>query len=345
MEISPQCREVLRQFARRIDLAEIGSIAPFSGFSGAQVWKIATPNHAWALRRWPENALPAARIRGLHRLLAHLRQSELEFVASPLTSDAGETLVVSGEQLWQLESWLPGTADFHADPNRSRLEAALTALALWHRAAATFSPMANERSWFGSDSDFSPAVSERLQKLRQLSSASFQAFNREILRASPDELHRLCGEMSQRIPVLAPSITAELTALQVERFALQPCLRDIWHDHLLFSGDQLTGLIDASACRTENVATDLARLVGSLVEDDSAERQFALDVYRRHRPLSLAEEALFTALDRSGVLLSAVTWLEWLFREHRSFPSAEAVLARVRHLHRRVYKLAEQIKK
>ena len=51
---------------------------------------------------------------------------------------------------------------------------------------------------------------------------------------------------------------------------LQPAIRDLWHDHLLFTGDQLTGLIDFDAMQMDSIALDLTRCLGSLVPGDTA---------------------------------------------------------------------------
>ncbi|MDB5334415.1 MAG: hypothetical protein JWN70_34, partial [Planctomycetaceae bacterium] len=129
-------------------------------------------------------------------------------------------------------------------------------------------------------------------------------------------------------------------ALGSATVALQPCLRDVWHDHLLFTGEELTGLIDPGACRSENVTTDLARLLGSLVEDDRGEWDFALDCYQQMRPLSLVELRMLRAFDASGVVLSGVTWLDWLLIQQRVFINRARVLERLQTIVRRLENLA-----
>jgi hypothetical protein len=272
--------------------------------------------------------------------LEHLQRDGLDFIAAPIPSDLGDTLCFQKETTWQLEPWLPGRADFHHHPGILRLKATMSALARWHLAAARFLPEDHTREWFGSRTAPSPAVQERLARLRKISPAQVTQWERGVQQLPAGEIRTFCEELIRRLPPWLPIIAAELTAFQHEPFALQPCLRDVWHDHLLFTGDVVTGLIDASACRTENVAGDLARLIGSLVEDDAAGWKAALDSYRAHHPLSLSEEALVVVLDRSAVLLSSITWLNWLVLERRDFPNQPAALDRLQHWHRRLTALA-----
>jgi Ser/Thr protein kinase RdoA (MazF antagonist) len=117
---------------------------------------------------------------------------------------------------------------------------------------------------------------------------------------------------------------------------LQSCLCDVWHDHVLFEGDTVTGLVDFGGVKTDHVAVDLARLLGSLVEDRAELRAAGLEAYRRIRPLSLLEEELISVLDETGTLVGLMTWLKWLYVDIRPFENRASAARRVQALVDRV---------
>ena len=51
-----------------------------------------------------------------------------------------------------------------------------------------------------------------------------------------------------------------------EPVPVQPCGAP--HDHVLFDGDRVTGIIDFAAAKVDHVAADLARLFGESDPDD-----------------------------------------------------------------------------
>jgi Ser/Thr protein kinase RdoA (MazF antagonist) len=110
---------------------------------------------------------------------------------------------------------------------------------------------------------------------------------------------------------------------------LQPCLRDIWHDHVLFSGDEATGLIDFGALRDECVVSDIVRLLGSLVRGDQAAWQFGLSAYQQVRPFDASEPSMIGVFHKTTVLLSGMNWLRWIYLEQRTFEEPDRVLARL----------------
>jgi len=334
------------------------------GFSGATVYRIATQQGEYALRDWGPHCLPLRRLRGLHRLLDWMHREGVRTVAVPLVAETGSTVVIRDGAVWQLEPWLPGVADFHANPSRDRLRNAMRALADWHRAACRFEPAPDEREWFRSDpADGSPAARERLQRILKWQRGRLVRLRRAIgvgvgcpefnfpsnaidcPTAGPGELNsghptpsldRLGHFLIECFETASPGIAAELQTATEWRVEVQPCLRDVWHDHVLFTGDDVTGLIDPSACRTENVASDLARLLGSLVADDPPAWEFAIECYARHRELRAVELRLLPILDRSAVLLSGLTWLDRYYLQRRAFSDQKAVFQRVELIARRL---------
>src|SRR5262249_54544824 len=124
--------------------------------------------------------------------------------------------------------------------------------------------------------------------------------------------------------LLAPWLNRPIT--------LQPCLCDIWHDHVLFVGDEVAGIIDYGSCGADHVAADLARLLGSLAGDEASLRAAGLSAYRKVRPFSDEEQGLMEVLDRTGLTLGIANWLNWLCREHRRFEHLDLVIQRLRTL-------------
>lgn len=342
-DLLARCRQVLSHYIRDSSTATIVPLAATGGFSGAGIFCIHVAGQDYCLRRWPTLAPDPARLIGLHRLLDHTASLGLTQIAVPLKSAENSTLVGADTHWWQLEPWLPGQADFHRQPTRTRLKEALQVLARWHLAAQRFVPRAAEQTWFSSCASApSPGLAERSRRIKQWRGISEQAVPQLLQAPAGRDFQPLLAQIGRHCQALAPTISRKLAGLLPTPVPLQPCLRDIWHDHLLFTGDQLTGLIDPSACRTENVATDLARLLGSLVEDDRAEWDFALDCYQAVRPLSLTELRLLPAFDDSGVLLSGITWLEWLLVEQRPFQNAELVQTRLEMVQRRLTRLRDR---
>ncbi len=88
------------------------------------------------------------------------------------------------------------------------------------------------------------------------------------------------------------------------------------------------------------MATDLARLLGSLIRDDWTLWQAAINDYREFAPLSELEISLVHALDRSGTLLSPMTWLERFLLSGTKPEVSEAAIQRLIGLAGRLHHLA-----
>ncbi len=131
-----------------------------------------------------------------------------------------------------------------------------------------------------------------------------------------------------------------LTPWQTKSVRLQPCIGDVWHDHILFEADQVSGIIDYGAVRTDHPATDVGRLIGSLVADDEEGWTTGLAAYRAVRAFSWEEESLARLLNRSGAIVSLFNWLRWCGRGERTFTDPNAVTKRLAELVERIEKWA-----
>jgi Ser/Thr protein kinase RdoA (MazF antagonist) len=320
------------------------------GFSPAQVHQVDTGTAKFCLRAWPRSGPPRARLLELHRWLAFLHGRGITEVAVPLPAADGSTLTEHDSRLWQLEPWMPGQSDFRLHPNGERLRNAMHALARLHMAAAEYAAAEPGREWFYQTWDQpSPAVRERLDLLRSWTDNRIRS-----VRAAPRP-HPETGivvlpledtaEVLQHFTWVAPTIARELASMAVERFRLHPCLRDVWHDHILFTGKHVTGIIDPAAARSENVASDLARLLGDFAGDDAGRWKFALDAYAEVRPLTDSEHRLVHVLDRSAVVLSALGWAERRIEITQPYFRTDDVLRRADQFVARLRVLADSIRR
>jgi Ser/Thr protein kinase RdoA (MazF antagonist) len=345
-QVIPQARKLdLWQICERYpavcrpDPAQV--LQPAQGFSGACIWKITTPSGPFALRCVDTSSVDRPRLAGLHRLVAHVFSSGLTNVAAPVAALDGATFVEAGGLSWQLEAWMPGSADFSSRPSEIRLQAALSALAEWHRAAANFVPRDHERTWFfTSRSGPSPGLTRRAQEIARWHGPDGDRTRSQLAASTWKDFADLGREILDLFHRATPRIGATLKIGLAAHVPLQPCLRDIWHDHVLFTGDTVTGLIDPHSARSDSVGTDLARLLGSLVGDDRRLWEIGLDAYQEVRELSAAELALLEVFDQTAVLLSGMTWLDWVCLQGRVFEDRAKVIGRLQAIVSRLRLLA-----
>ncbi len=304
-------------------------LAGAGGFSGSQLWRFDSTRGRLCLRRWGLSAEFRNQVEFIHRVLLHAAQQGFTLAPLPISTLAGPSWIEYAGHIWELAPWLSGEVDDQIPPNDARLIATLLALAQFHRATLSFP---------SEDSNIGPSLGliERRDRVARFLKGRYQqcldAFEPSG-NPSFDHAARVCLDV---FPQRAPTLLKELQRVADRPLALQPCIRDVWREHVLFTGDTVSGLIDYGGMRLETVAIDIARLTGSLVENDTAAWQIALAVYDSVRPLSAQERELVTLFDRCNVLLSGLSWIEWLFVEQREFTDRDAITKRLQHFARRL---------
>jgi homoserine kinase type II len=226
--------------------------------------------------------------------------------------------------LWELTEWLPGRPDYHEHPSPARLQSACAALARLHCAWLTGATVAGR--------GVSPSVGRRLEAVRSWQRLLRSGWEPGFPAGDAHPVHAVARRAWGLLPRWVERVRPSLVSISGQPWALQPCLCDPWHDNLLFEGDQLTGLVDYGSVKVDHVAVDLARLLGSLAEDDADGWQVGLEAYRVVRPLDRHEEELARALDWTGAVVGVVHWLRWLYLEGRAFADRAKVAARLESL-------------
>lgn len=235
----------------------------------------------------------------------------------------GSTWVEQSDRLWDLSSWMPGAAVSPGDVSRQQVEAAFTALALLHQA------------WAAGESarGLCPGVQRRLEAYQEWDAL---LRTRRLESSVDDPFQILPVRAWGLLQAHAGKIPTKLRPWLDRVMPLQFCLCDVWHDHVLFEGDKVTGLVDYGGVKRDHVAVDLARLLGSMVEDRADLRTTGLEAYQRIRPLSLQEEELVSVLDETGTLVGLITWLKWLYVDGKHFDDRLAAAQRLRALVERI---------
>jgi Ser/Thr protein kinase RdoA (MazF antagonist) len=316
--------EILGSFPIDPHSIRVESLGSAGGMSGAQFWRVATERGMLCLRRWPLEHPSPQRLAFIHDVMQHATRRGISFIPVPITTHAGESFVHHAGHLWQLEPWMPGAADYEQSPRIEKLRAAMTALARLHVATRDFEPIAATST--------QSAVVRRLTQLRELSPHGTSALSRPIDSAIWPDLAPLANQFMALLPKAISRAIAKLEPLADSWLPLQPCLRDIWHDHVLFTGDEVTGIIDFGAVDFDTPPTDIARLLGSLVADDIEGWQTGLAAYSAVRRLSPEESLAVFALDTSGTVLAGCNWIRWIYIEGRLFENRQQVIDRFRNI-------------
>lgn len=316
---------VLCQYPADCRPLKVEPLGNAGGMSGAVLWRVIAPRGLLALRRWPREHPSATRLQWIHGVLRHAASQGITFLPVPILDRLGRSFISYDDHLWEFASWLPGTASYEQSPTSTRLAAALKALATFHLACASYSHATPERPVA---TGASPAIARRLRLLREVDSRFVTKLGQAIDTSRYPAVAHAAGPFLTLVAHAAPRVAARLEPLLGVRFSLQPCLRDIWHDHVLFTGETVSGLLDFGAMGVDTPAVDISRLLGSLVGDDPLRWQFGLDAYQQVSPLSDEMRRAIPLFDASGILLAGCNWLRWIYLERRTFPSESQVSSR-----------------
>ncbi|MFL5328102.1 MAG: phosphotransferase enzyme family protein [Gemmataceae bacterium] len=285
------------------------------GFSDAIVWRVDAPPATFALKAYPRSRIGPGGLTTFHNLLLRGREMGITALPRVFTIYEGQTWTPYHDDAYlDIVSWHPGAPLLATDPTPSRLHAAGSILARLHQAWAPSQelpepPISLHRRWHSLQSW--PALRNTAPTSDQMA---------EIKRA----LERVVGTAEKSLMPWLGRV-----------FSVQPILGDVWYAHILFVGDEVTGLIDHASVRVDHPVVDLARLLSSL-ELTPIQRSTLLESYQQVRKLSLEELELLLVLESTGILGALIHWYDTLTT---GTPETPAIRDRIQFLLRRAESL------
>ncbi|MEM8734350.1 MAG: phosphotransferase, partial [Planctomycetota bacterium] len=295
--------------------AEVVELAQ-GGLSSSSVFRCQGRAEQFCLRKWSGGVARFGHIQWIQSQIARAIAVGVEALPAHFRTVDGESLIADGDDVWELTEWKPGVADYLDFPSQSRLLAATRLLARFH---SVFEPESRVQ--------VSPAMEQRLQVLgdaiRWAAQVNWRStsFADSLTTGLSEDQSKLIEMNVQRTHVFlrenGERLHQRLQILAKEPIHCHFVLRDVWSDHLLYSQDEVTGMIDFGAARIDEPATDVARLLGSLEPVDVDRWMFGFEGYRSMCPAIQRERVVM--LDQVSTLLSANQWRIWVTEQQREF--------------------------
>ncbi len=301
------------------------------GMSGARVYRCSTADrNCLALKRWPVG-VTLARIDEIHQLMRLARSHDCPLVpdiVAPQSRVGKSAALRAAGYCWDLVDWMPGEP-IEADTAIEKISAGVAAIARFHLSTRHL----------GRRAQVAPAVVDRMLRLRQLSDriGSLVELSDSAALNSPleDAVRRAAQLLGTHWNQVRTQIGQSLAAHMDRPVLTQYVLRDVHRQHILFSEDRPSGLIDFDAARIDTPAVDLARWAGSFLagpHEQAAVWQAVAAGLVRESPLLPSELvdqqiALAKLIAQASPWISLANWLVWILVEKRQFPPGSAAVA------------------
>jgi Ser/Thr protein kinase RdoA (MazF antagonist) len=278
----------------------------------------------------------------VHRFMIRARAAGVREVPPLAVSHRGETVVEDAAgTLWEAVGRVAGAAV--TTPDEAQVTAGMELLARVHAAVERLpGPTPSSAVPLGISRRLAHAERLRLEPWSQL---LVQARKRQETESVP-LLAAVAARLDQANALLSAAGARGLDAIvsfpRSGGPAVQPALRDVWSEHVLFAAAErhrVAGLVDFHAAAVDVPATDIARLLGSWRPPEGTSSLPVVDrwphavaAYERIRRLPVGSRTLINWLEASGILCGLDNWFRWVLQEHRMFPDAGLVVRRIERL-------------
>ncbi|MFM8634637.1 MAG: phosphotransferase enzyme family protein [Planctomycetia bacterium] len=311
----PQARAACRRWFTDEDV-EVNRL-PSAGFSGASAWDVRHGGRGFVLKNFVASA-SRMHAEWVHSLMRHVRAAGHHQVPEVVAGRDGSSVQAEPDgTLWELLERMPGRPTDR--PTLAQAAAAGELLARLHQAAATM-PGGMEK--YG----IPASLQRRITGGRDLLARPWTM--RDPDAAPPGIRPRFMRAADILATTVGAQALAAMASATAAPYPLQPVLRDVWSDHLLFDASRVVGVIDWHAAGIDIPATDIARILGSWPDDPGIAGE-VIEGYAKIRPIDPAWLTLIPFLRASGIVLGLDNWFRWTMEEGRRFADMSMVEHRI----------------
>jgi Ser/Thr protein kinase RdoA (MazF antagonist) len=311
-------QEILANWFTPTEMRDLLAEEIAGGLSGARFWRVTVGERTYCLRRAPiKQSRSISNLMRIHAFLEYLWKEGFHEIARPCRTLNQQTVIETFDAVWELSNFLPGEAT--KNPTLLQAVAASEFLARLHLVAASYQNYPLR---------IAPGLKHRLEMCEELRNGKLDEIDAAIEHSTISSERDMALKIASQLRSVLPKVIDHLESAY-QRVPVQWCLVDCHIGNFLFTGDQVTGLVDFATAGMDSVTRDVARLVGSLVTHDQSIWKTCLASYQALRPLSRAELQLILAYHTSGLVGRAGNWLEWRFMTRADFADAATTHARL----------------
>jgi Ser/Thr protein kinase RdoA (MazF antagonist) len=310
--------EILANWFTPTEMRELHGEEISGGMSESRFWRVTVGQRTCCLRRTPiRQARSIGDLMRIHAFLEHLWKEGCREIARPCRTLNQLTVVETIDAVWELSNFLPG--EVAKTPTLAQAVGSSEFLSRLHLAAASYQSFPLRDA---------PGIKQRRELCQELRRGKLEILSTAIEHSVSSSERDMALKVASQVRSVLPKVIDHLESAH-ERVPVQWCLVDCHIGNFLFTGDQITGLVDFATAGMDSVTRDVARLVGSVTIHESSHWEACLASYQQQRPLSVAELKSVLGFYTSGLLGSAANWLEWRFITRSAFADAATTHARL----------------
>lgn len=325
------------QICGRFGIQPRQSTPILGGLSEAYVWCVTdVSGRNFALKAWrPVSPAQLQHRRAVRWWMRDASGTYPDFVPCPLQAGgsdmSGESLILlQGQYAWQAETWCTGESSRCA-PSQVQCAVAATALQQLHATGREFA-RCHSSSVLALQRSPSPAILRRAELVDDLLRGGLQRLLVLVRSTGAAGASAVADCFLQLLKKWLPWLQQLLQPWRSRTLNLQPVLRDVRTENLLFHREQISGVIDWDAADVDHPCLDAARLLRSWYAGNSTALPAAADHWAEVWQLSSDLRQLLAVFDAAAVLLNPIVWLRRLADDPALFSRLPAARQRFEQL-------------